>query len=71
MLLGLNTYDWLVFTSVNGVTAFFDFFFKRFQDMRDIGGVRIAARDGAAITDVASLAIVALEDAEIVLVDAA
>jgi uroporphyrinogen III methyltransferase/synthase len=43
MLLGLNTYDWLVFTSVNGVTAFFDFFFKRFQDMRDIGGVRIAA----------------------------
>jgi uroporphyrinogen III methyltransferase/synthase len=43
MLLGLNTYDWLVFTSVNGVTAFFDLFFKRFQDMRDIGGVRIAA----------------------------
>jgi uroporphyrinogen III methyltransferase/synthase len=42
-LLGLNSYDWLVFTSVNGVTAFFDFFFKRFQDLRDIGGVRIAA----------------------------
>jgi hypothetical protein len=37
----------------------------------EAGGVRIAARDGAAITDVASLAIVALEDAEIVLVDAA
>ena len=42
-LLGLNSYDWLVFTSANGVTAFFDLFFKRFQDMRDIGGVRIAA----------------------------
>ena len=42
-LLGLNAYDWLVFTSVNGVTAFFDIFFRRFQDMRDIGGVRIAA----------------------------
>jgi uroporphyrinogen III methyltransferase/synthase len=42
-LLGLNAYDWLVFTSVNGVTAFFDCFFKQFQDMRDIGGVRIAA----------------------------
>ena len=42
-LLGLNSYDWLVFTSANGVTAFFDFFFKRFQDLRDIGGVRIAA----------------------------
>jgi uroporphyrinogen III methyltransferase/synthase len=42
-LLGLNSYDWLVFTSSNGVTAFFDLFFKRFQDLRDIGGVRIAA----------------------------
>ena len=42
-LLGLNAYDWLVFTSVNGVTAFFEIFFRRFQDMRDIGGVRIAA----------------------------
>jgi uroporphyrinogen III methyltransferase/synthase len=42
-LLELNAYDWLVFTSPNGVTAFFDMFFKRFQDMRDIGGVRIAA----------------------------
>ena len=42
-LLGLNSYDWLVFTSPNGVTAFFDLFFKRFQDLRDIGGARIAA----------------------------
>ncbi len=42
-LLELNAYDWLVFTSANGVTAFFDLFFKRFHDMRDIGGARIAA----------------------------
>ena len=42
-LLELNSYDWLVFTSPNGVTSFFDLFFKRFQDLRDIGGVRIAA----------------------------
>lgn len=42
-LLGLNSYDWLVFTSVNGVNAFFDYFFKAFDDLRDIGGVRIAA----------------------------
>jgi uroporphyrinogen III methyltransferase/synthase len=42
-LLGLNAYDWLVFTSPNGVTAFFDYFFKAFDDLRDIGGVRIAA----------------------------
>ena len=42
-LLELNAYDWLVFTSPNGVTAFFDYFFKRFRDMRDLGGARIAA----------------------------
>ncbi len=42
-LLELNSYDWLVFTSPNGVTAFFNYFFKGFQDMRDIGGVKIAA----------------------------
>ncbi|HXT41601.1 MAG TPA: uroporphyrinogen-III C-methyltransferase [Candidatus Angelobacter sp.] len=42
-LAGLNAYDWLVFTSPSGVASFFDFFFKRFQDVRDIGGVRIAA----------------------------
>ncbi len=42
-LLELNSYNWLVFTSPNGVTAFFDLFFKRFQDLRDLGGARIAA----------------------------
>ena len=36
-------YDWLVFTSPNGVNAFFDIFFKLYQDARNIGGVRIAA----------------------------
>jgi len=42
-LLEINSYDWLIFTSVNGVTAFFKLFFKRFQDLRDLGGARIAA----------------------------
>ncbi|HZF01981.1 MAG TPA: uroporphyrinogen-III C-methyltransferase [Methylomirabilota bacterium] len=42
-LLSLNSYDWLVFTSANGVTAFFDLFFKRFHDLRDLGGAKIAA----------------------------
>jgi len=41
--LGLNSYDWLVFTSPNGVTQFFEYFFRQFHDMRDIGGARIAA----------------------------
>ncbi len=43
VLLELNAYDWLVFTSPNGVSAFFEFFFKVFEDLRAIGGVRIAA----------------------------
>lgn len=43
VLLELNSYDWLIFTSPNGVSAFFEYFFKAFEDMRDIGGVRIAA----------------------------
>src|SRR4030095_16491190 len=42
-ILGLNAYDWIVFTSPNGVSMFFDYFFKTFDDLRDIGGVRIAA----------------------------
>jgi uroporphyrinogen III methyltransferase/synthase len=32
-----------VFTSPNGVAAFFELFFRQFHDLRDIGGVRIAA----------------------------
>jgi uroporphyrinogen III methyltransferase/synthase len=42
-MLELNSYDWLVFTSPNGVTTFFDYFFRRFHDLRDLGGARIAA----------------------------
>jgi uroporphyrinogen III methyltransferase/synthase len=42
-LQGLGEYDWLVFTSPNGVTAFFEYFFKAFDDVRAIGNLRIAA----------------------------
>ncbi len=42
-MLELNSYDWLVFTSPNGVSTFFDYFFRQFHDMRDLGGARIAA----------------------------
>jgi uroporphyrinogen III methyltransferase/synthase len=38
-----HLYDWIVFTSANGVEAFFDIFFKLYNDMREIGGARIAA----------------------------
>ncbi len=38
-----HSYDWLVFTSPNGVDAFFTAFYEIFRDAREIGGVRIAA----------------------------
>jgi uroporphyrinogen III methyltransferase/synthase len=43
VLAGLGCYDWVVFTSGNGVEAFFEYFFRGFQDLRDLGAVRIAA----------------------------
>ncbi len=43
MIAGLGSYQWMVFTSPNGVTSFFDYFFKAFDDLRSIGCVRIAA----------------------------
>src|SRR5947207_15257209 len=38
-----HIYQWIVFTSANGVEAFFDIFFKLYDDAREIGGARIAA----------------------------
>jgi uroporphyrinogen III methyltransferase / synthase len=38
-----HIYDWIVFTSANGVEAFFEIFFKLYDDAREIGGARIAA----------------------------
>ncbi len=42
-LLEVRTYDWIVFTSPNGVEAFFNAFFAAHEDARDLGGARIAA----------------------------
>jgi len=38
----IGVYDWLVFTSPNGVDAFFREFFEIHGDLRDLGGLRIA-----------------------------
>jgi uroporphyrinogen III methyltransferase/synthase len=42
-MLALGEYDWIVFTSPNGVAAFFNYFFKGFDDIRALGNLRIAA----------------------------
>ena len=38
-----HTYDWLIFTSPNGVEHFFEAFYSIRDDAREIGGCRIAA----------------------------
>ncbi len=38
-----HEYDWLVFTSPNGVERFFEAFFATFEDSRSLGNPRIAA----------------------------
>ncbi|MEP6808767.1 MAG: uroporphyrinogen-III C-methyltransferase [Chthoniobacterales bacterium] len=38
-----HVYDWIVFTSPNGVNSFFDLFYKLYNDARELGGARIAA----------------------------
>jgi uroporphyrinogen III methyltransferase / synthase len=42
-MLELGAYDWIVFTSPNGVDAFFNYFLKGFDDIRALGNLRIAA----------------------------
>lgn len=43
MVADAHTYDWLIFTSPNGVEKFFDAFYATYQDARSLGGPRIAA----------------------------
>ena len=39
----IRGYDWIVFTSPNGVEAFFNAFYAAYEDAREMGGARIAA----------------------------
>lgn len=48
----IGTYEWIIFTSRNGVQHFFNFFFKRFKDIRCIGGLRIACVGQGTATEV-------------------
>jgi len=42
VMLELGSYDWIVFTSANGVRHFFDEFRRVFDDIRSLGLLRIA-----------------------------
>ncbi|KAF0095460.1 MAG: uroporphyrinogen III methyltransferase / synthase [Puniceicoccaceae bacterium 5H] len=39
----IGHYEWIVFTSANGVRYFFETFFEAFEDIRSLGIMRIAA----------------------------
>ena len=43
LVMDSHEYDWIIFTSPNGVESFFDLFYKVYEDARSIGGVKIAA----------------------------
>src|ERR1017187_8119014 len=51
----MGEYDWVVFTSPNGVDAFFREFFARHKDLREIGPVRIAAIGAVTTQKIADL----------------
>lgn len=43
VLMELGTYDWIVFTSANGVRFFFEEFYRIYEDVRSLGLLRFAA----------------------------
>src|SRR5271166_5744586 len=55
VMLEFGAYDWLVFTSANGVYHFFGEFLKIFDDVRSLGLVRIACVGDATAKAVADL----------------
>ena len=55
ILTELGSYDWIVFTSANGVRFFFEEFFKGFEDVRSLGGLRFACVGAATARELAAL----------------
>lgn len=51
----MGSYDWITFSSANGVKGFFREFFKNFDDIRTLGVARIACVGEATATEVRKL----------------
>jgi len=52
VLAGIAVYEWIIFTSANGVQAFFDIFYKAYDDIRCLGPMRIAAVGAATAAEI-------------------
>ncbi len=50
----LGTYDWIVFTSANGVRYFLEEFYRIYDDVRSLGLLRFAAVGDATAREIAS-----------------
>jgi len=49
---GIAVYEWIIFTSANGVRNFFDLFYKAYDDIRCLGPMRIAAVGAATAREI-------------------
>ncbi|MFP4070335.1 MAG: uroporphyrinogen-III C-methyltransferase [Opitutales bacterium] len=49
---GIAVYEWIVFTSANGVRHFFDLFYKAYDDIRCLGPMRVAAVGAATAREI-------------------
>ncbi|MEM8868530.1 MAG: uroporphyrinogen-III C-methyltransferase [Verrucomicrobiota bacterium] len=49
---GIAIYEWVIFTSANGVRQFFDLFYKAFDDIRCLGPMRVAAVGAATAREI-------------------
>jgi len=52
VLAGIAVYEWIIFTSANGVKNFFDLFYKAYDDIRCLGPMRIAAVGAATAQEI-------------------
>lgn len=52
VLAGIAVYEWIIFTSANGVKTFFDLFYRAYDDIRCLGPMRIAAVGAATAQEI-------------------
>lgn len=52
VLAGIAVYEWIIFTSVNGVKNFFELFYRAYRDIRCLGPMRIAAVGNATAREI-------------------
>ena len=45
-------YEWIIFTSINGVRIFFELFYKAYKDIRCLGPMRVAAVGAATAKEI-------------------